>query len=99
MGNFEFFLKSDLPTLISVLGRFYFNKKMGDDSRPGSSRVSILSEKSFPFTEQQKSKMQHSEVKDEGLQHSAVKDEGRYEVSQSYMKHLENESRIGVATS
>ena len=42
-----------------------------------------MSEKSFPFTDQQKSKMQHS----------AVKDEGRYEVSQSYMKRLENESR------
>ena len=78
MNNFEIFLKCELAALISVLGRFYLGKNMGVNSRPGNSRVSILSEKPFPVTEQQKSKMQHS----------AVKDEGRYEVSQSYMEHL-----------
>ena len=56
MNNFEIFLKGELPNLISVLGRFYLGKNTGANSRPGNSRVSILSEKSFPATEKQKSK-------------------------------------------
>ena len=65
MGNFEFFLKSDLATLISACGRFYFCKKMGGDIIHCSSAISILSGKPFPFTDQLKSKRRHTAVKEE----------------------------------
>ena len=56
---------------------------MGGSSIPGNSRVSILSEKSFSLTDQQKSKMQHA----------TAKEEDRNEVPQSYAKHQGDDSR------
>ena len=96
MNNFGIFLKSDLDTLISVMGRFYFNKKMRGNSRPGSSRVSMFSgdqeEVKIPITEQQDSRMKHLAAKAEELNEPGVR-EGIYTASIIYMETHGNASR------
>ena len=57
---------------------FYFNKKMGGDSRPGSSRMSMFSgdqeEVEIPITEQQDSRMKHLAVKAEERSEPGVRE-------------------------
>ena len=95
MCGFGIFLKSDLAALISVSERFYFNKKMGGNSRPGSSRVSMFiddqEEAEIPIAEQQDSRMKHLAVKAEERNEPGVL-EGIYTASLMYMKTRGNDS-------
>ena len=69
---------------------------MGGNIRPGSSRVSMFigdqGAVRIPITEQQRSRMENLAAKAEERNEPGVR-EGRYEVSQSYMKHIKRESR------
>ena len=95
MDNFGIFLKSDSVAVISVLGRFYLNKQMGGNRRPGSSRVSMFSgdqeEVKIPITEQQDSQKKHLAVKAEEWNEPGVR-EGLYTASLIYMKTHGNDS-------
>ena len=104
--NFDFSLKSYLANVISVLERFYSNKRMGDHSRPASGvsscRMSMFSDddqdREIPIVAQQDSQEKHLAVKAEEWNESGVR-EGIYTASLMCIMTMGNESSGGKLNS